>query len=266
MKNILGKIGIIGGTGLIGGAILKNILEKKFIEPENVWVSNLSGKRNEFLNKWNQVLVVKVEELVTQCDTIILSVRPQHFKNLKITCENQLIISVMAGVKVQKIMQMISAHRIIRCMPNAALEIGESYTPWFATPNLKQEVLECIQKLFQTLGTADQVQCEDDMEFFTALTGSGQGWIAFLESCLIKCAENHGLSAEVAKRAVQQLFFGISHLLAETQIPVEQIVKDLVDYAGTTAAGLKVMINSDIKNELETSILAAYNKANSDLT
>lgn len=262
----LGKIGIIGGTGWLGSAMLKQMLAKKFVTEKDLWVANRSGKRLQ-LEAWPQVHVTnKTQDLVNHCDTIILSVRPQDFLALKIKLDKHVVISVMAGVHVKRIQEVVAGKYIVRAMPNAAAEIGESYTPWFCERELDADRAAAVQKLFETMGMADRVTNEDDINFFTALTGSGQGWVAFMEQSLIQCAQSQGIPHAIAERAVRQLFLGMGKLLAQSDVSIEELIKVLIDYAGTTAAGLIVMKNSTITKEVEKAILASYKKANSDMT
>ena len=264
--NMLGKIGIIGGMGWIGNAVLEQMLTHPLIRPENVWISNRDGRRTG-LEKWQAISVTDNNEtLVNHCDTIILSVRPQDFPSLKIKIKNHLVISVMAGVSVERIAEVCSAQRIVRSMPNAAVALGLSYTPWFATPEVDSETLWAVQALFETCGQADRVKSEDHLDFFTALIGSGQGWVAFFESACIQCAVHHGIHPDIAERAVRQLFLGMGTLLAHSKDSVDHVIQLLVDYAGTTAAGLTYMKNSAISQEIENAVTAAYHKATSDMT
>ena len=266
MQNKLGKIGIIGGTGWLGSAIIKQMLLHDYIQPAEVWVSNRSGKRIHFENYPAIHVTNDNQELINHCDTLILSVRPQDFLSLNIKVRDHLIISVMAGVTTQHIADTLAAERVVRAMPNAAVEIGLSYTPWFATASVDQSALMSVQILFSTFGETDQVFHEDQIDFFTALTGSGQGWVAFFESCLIQCAIKHGLKPDMAERSIRQLFRGMGNLLFQSPDSMEAVVKLLVDYAGTTAAGLIQMQNTRIVKDVESGITAAYQKAKSDMT
>ena len=141
-----------------------------------------------------------------------------------------------------------------------------SYTPWFTAAPLEQTTLNGIEQLFMTFGTADRVQYEDQIDFFTALTGSGQGWVAFFETCLMQCAIHHGINPDMAERSIRQLFLGMGSLLSQSHDSMEKTVQLLIDYAGTTAAGLTQMQQSQIRQAVATSIMAAYQKATSDMT
>ena len=43
----------------------------------------------------------------------------------------QLLVSVMAGATIEQLVER-TATSVVRAMPNAAIEIGQSYTPWYS--------------------------------------------------------------------------------------------------------------------------------------
>lgn len=266
MTKQLNNIGIIGGSGWMGRALLKQLLANKATKGYDVWISNRSGKSPELGNLPHVKVTKDNNELVQHCDTVVLSVRPHQFASLRLSLTKHLVISMMAGVSVQKIKEHTRASQIVRAMPNAAIEIGQSYTPWFATPEVSKQQLDAIAQWFAIFGAADQVKNEDEINFFTALTGSGQGWVAFFEQCLIQCGVNYGLAPELAERAIRQLFLGMGKLLAKEKQSTDDLISMLIDYAGTTAAGLKEMQASMIAKEIARAIEASYQKSMSDMT
>jgi pyrroline-5-carboxylate reductase len=261
MMDVLGKIGIIGGTGWLGNAMIQQMLAKNFVEANNVWIANRSGRQLEIYP--NIRITQNNQELIENCDTIIFSLRPQDFLSLNINVQNKLVISVMANISIKTINEKISTKKIVRAIPNAAAEIGLSYTPWFTTAVIDYPVIGAIEKLFNTFGKSVQVSKEDQIDFFTALTGSGQGWVAFFESCLIQIANNYGLKKNVAEEAIRQLFLGMGVLLSQSKEPIVDTVNLLIDYKGTTAAGLMHLQKTDIFEEIKCAIDASYKKAKS---
>lgn len=266
-KSPLGTIGVIGGTGWMGEAIIKQMLALEYVAPSALWVSNRSGVRTEALKEWPQIHFTQHNTLLVEhCDTILLSVRPQDFPALSINARNKLVVSVMAGVTINRMAETIFAQHIVRAMPNAAAEIGMSYTPWYASFGLDFHAAQAVQELLETFGKAHRMQNEDQIDFFTALTGSGQGWVAFFQKCLVQSAVNHGISNGLAEQAVRQLFLGMGTLLAQSQQPLDRLLTKLIDYAGTTAAGLLAFESSKVLEEVVRAIEVSYNKARSDMS
>ena len=128
---MLGKIGFIGGMGWIGSAILKQMLVKRFVDVKDVWVAVRSHKRNVLEDYPDIHITHNNHDLSNHCDTIVLCVRPQDFSAINVRLDKHLVISMMAGVSVKQIRELCFAKYVVRAMPNAAVTVGESYTPLF---------------------------------------------------------------------------------------------------------------------------------------
>ena len=68
------------------------------------------------------------------------------------------------------------------------------------------------------------------------------------------------------ERAVRQLFHGAGVMLAGSSTTPGEIVRMFVDYAGTTAEGLRNFQASTLAEDIGRGIDAAYRKAKIDLT
>jgi pyrroline-5-carboxylate reductase len=167
----------------------------------------------------------------------------------------------MAGIPINKIQKMTSAKYVIRCMPNPAAEFGLSYTPWIASPKVSDHHKKYLHQLFANLGESDEFETEEDIDFFTALTGSGEGLINYFALTMLESAVNYGLNPRVAEKAICQLFKGIGYLMVNSGHSIEETVANLIHYAGTTAAGINAMKKAKLSKAVAAGIQAAYIKA-----
>jgi pyrroline-5-carboxylate reductase len=254
-------IGIIGGTGWLGAAITRALLSSNFVDPNALWISNRSGRRDGF-EAWPDVrFTTDNQELVAACSTVLLSVLPQDFSGVAVDARGCLVISVMAGASVEAIARYTGAERIVRALPNAAAEIELSYTPWFAAPAVTAEDREFVQSLFGTCGRADEVPVEDQIDYFSALTGPGPAFVAFYMDAMIQHAVGRGVDPEIAERAIRQLIHGAGTMLAASDLSPAQTVRVFIDYAGITAVGLNAFQDSNLSRDIGRGIDAAYQKA-----
>ena len=259
-------IGIIGGTGWIGAAIAHALLSSDFIDPNALWISNRSGRHDGF-EAWPGIkFTTDNQELVDACSTVLLSVLPQDFGRVAADARGRLVISVMAGASVEAIARYTGAERIVRSLPNAAAEIKLSYTPWFAAPAVTAEDKEFVQSLFGTCGRADEVPAEDQIDYFTALTGPGPAFVAYYVDAMIQHAVRRGVDPEIAERAVKQIFLSAGTMLEASELSPAQTVRVFIDYAGTTAAGLNAFQTSSLSENIGRGIDAAYQKAKTGMT
>ncbi len=259
-------VGIIGGTGWLGAAIAHALLSSNFVHPNRLWISNRSGRRGNF-EAWPDVrFTTDNQELVDSCSTVLLSVLPQDFGGVAVDARERLVVSIMAGASVKAIARYTGAERIVRALPNAAAAIELSYTPWFAAPAVTAEDKVFVQSLFETCGRADEVPAEDQVDYFTALTGPGPAFVAYYADAMIQHAVHCGVDPEIAERAVTQLFRAAGTMLADSDISPAETVRVFIDYAGTTAAGLNAFQASSLSQNIGRGIDAAYQKAKTGMT
>jgi len=141
-------VGIIGGGGWLGRSIGAAMLEKGVLAPTGLILSSRSGQVAGF-DAWPEVqLATDNRQLAQRADIIVLSVRPEQFAAVEIEAADKLVISFMAGVSLATLLKRTGSRRVIRAMPNAAAEIGQCYTPWFATEQVTAADRAFTQAMF----------------------------------------------------------------------------------------------------------------------
>jgi pyrroline-5-carboxylate reductase len=228
-------IGIIGGTGWLGGALAKALLASACIDAERLVLSNRSGGHP--LADRGVRLVASNQALVDVSDTVIIAVRPEQFPALGIRAPGKTVISLMAGVSAQTISAVTGAVTVVRAMPNAAVDIRQSFTPWFCAAALSSAQREWVQRLLESVGTAGEVPTEDCIDYLSALSGTGPAFPALLMTALARQAEAAGIPADIAQRAAHSVVVGASQLLIEHD--PHAMIDSLVAYRGVTAAALQ---------------------------
>ncbi|WP_053214115.1 pyrroline-5-carboxylate reductase [Pseudomonas sp. Q12-87] len=239
-------LGIIGGTGWLGGAIAKAMLAKALLQAGNLVISNRSGSHP--LAQQGACLVTDNQALVDRSDIVILAVRPERFANLNIKATGKTIISLMAGIKAQTIMTQTSASAVVRAMPNAAVEIEQSFTPWYCAGKIEATTKSLVQRLFECVGTAAEVQQEDFIDYLSALSGTGPAFPALLMTALANQAMAAGIPSDIAQLAAKNVVVNSSQLLASHD--AQQMIDALVAYRGVTAAALQAMSHSHFEEQI----------------
>ena len=102
---------------------------------------------------------------------------------------------------------------------------------------------------------------EEQVDLFTALTGPVPGFVAYYADCMVEYALKRGIDPTVANRAMRQLFHASGVTLAQSRASPGEHVREMIDYAGTTAAGLEAMKASPLAASIEQGLEAAYQKA-----
>ncbi len=256
-----GGLGIVGGGGQLGGAIARAVLDAGLVAPDALWISSRSGQAAALSGRDGVRIVADNRALVENCATVILSVPPAQMAAVGINAGDRLVISVMAGVTLDRIARETGATRVIRAMSSPAAAEARAYSPWIATPAVSAADRSVTHAIFSACGLTDEVTKEGQIDLFTAMTGPVPGFVALFADCMVRYATESGVAPEVADRAVRQLFLASGEILARgKESPADQ-VRVMVDYAGTTAAGLIAMEEAGLERTIFAGLDAAVARA-----
>jgi pyrroline-5-carboxylate reductase len=245
-------LGIIGGTGWLGGAIAKAVLAQALLPAGKLVITNRSGVHP--LAHQGVCLVMDNQALVDRSDVIVIAVRPEQFVGLTLNASGKTVISLMAGITAQAIAAQTSASTVLRAMPNAAVEIGQSFTPWYCAGAVEAATKSFVQRLFECVGTAAEVQQEDFIDYLSALSGTGPAFPALLMTALANQAMEAGIPAEIAQLAAKNVVVNSSQLLASRD--AQQMIDALVAYRGVTAAALQAMTEGRFEEQVGKALQA----------
>ncbi|MCB1406539.1 MAG: NAD(P)-binding domain-containing protein [Rhodobacteraceae bacterium] len=254
-------LGIIGGSGMLGQAISSAVLTSGAVAPSGFWIANRSGRADGLVAWPGITITADSQALVDACDIVVLSVPPAQARAMRIDARGKLVISVMAGVTMATLRTMTGAERVVRAMSSPAAAHRLAYSPWYASAAVTQADRRAVQALFTACGQTDAVGDEVQLDLFTAMTGPVPGFVAFFADSMVRYAEARGVAPEIADRAVRQLFLAAGTMMAAGSATPADHVQQMVDYAGTTAAGLQTMRASAIAEEIAAGLDAAVAKA-----
>ena len=252
------RLGVIGGGGWLGGAIAESNLGTGVVNPANLSLSYRRERPHRFDGAfWTS----DNQALADRSDVVILSVRPEDWPSLSVDAGGKLIISVMAGIRLAAIGERHNTSRVVRALPNAAAEVGKSYTPWVAAADVGEEDRTVVRSIFDACGIQDEVTSEADIDYLTGLTGSGPAFPALLASAMMRDAIAYGLPAEIAQRAVNMVIAGAGRLQERRDESPEKIVEAFVGYRGTTAAAIEEMRKAGFDDAVSRGLAAAFRKS-----
>ena len=252
------QVGIIGGTGWLGGALGRALIGSGRVAPADLVILNRSGARADYFGhrvSW----AADVADLVARSEVVVVSVRPQDWPGLDLRAGGRLVISFMAGVGMAALA--VAGGRVVRAMPNAAAEIGASYTPWLAGPGVTAADRAAVAAVLGAIGPEEELLDEDQIELMTALSGAGPAYPALMASAMLRFLTARGVAADVAARAVEGTVCAAARLLEGRMAEAPALVQTFIDYRGTTCAGLQAAEAAGFSAALETALEAATQKA-----
>jgi pyrroline-5-carboxylate reductase len=254
------RVGLIGGTGQLGSAIATAWLETRTVLAENLWVANRSGSLGP-LSRWPEIrTTTDPADLCGNCEVILLSVPPDQARRLRLRAGQCLVISVMAGVTLRELTGMTGSPRVVRAMSSPAAAYRLAFSPWMPAAALSDADEAIVTRLLGACGAVERVGNEDHIDRFTAMTGPVPGFVAAFSEAMVQHATRRGIPEATANRAMRQLFLAAGTMMSlDDRTPAAQ-VQEMIDYAGTTAAGLDVLRRGPMAEAVDQALEAAYRR------
>ncbi len=258
--NFNGKIAFIG-VGFMAGAMIDSLLNSNFADGEHIYAINEAfPELNEKAALEHKITCGTAEDL-QNCDVVVFSVKPQIFPEVlemygKYLSADKLYISIMAGITLDRLSDISEGARIIRCMPNLALSVGEAATAYALGKYASAEDEYLVREIFGKVGTVKRVN-EEMLSAVTALSGSGPAYFCRLCEALENAAIEFGMDAESARELSVQTLIGTAKLLSESGSSPAELRTRVTSKKGTTEAALCAMDDMGF----DDSVKAAFESA-----
>jgi len=260
------KTAFIGG-GNMGEAILAAVLGQKLAAPAGVSVSDVSESRRDYLKKRYDVAVTASnQEAVRSKDIVVLAVKPQNLPevmaDLKGSLESaQLVLSIVAGIKISTICQGLGHRRVVRCMPNTPAQVGFGMSAWTATAEVTGEQKQQARAILGAMGKEIYFDDEKYLDMATAVSGSGPAYVFFFTEALIDAAVKIGIPRNEAEEMVSQTMLGSAHLIQKSDKTPAELRRNVTSRGGTTERALQVFEQGGFNRLVEDAVKAAYQRA-----
>lgn len=198
-------------------------------------------------------------------ELVILGMKPQDSSTLPQvlgkSAQNSLVLSMIAGISLERLQHLTGATRVVRCMPNTPAKIGHGMTAWTATTAVTAAERALVEKILRSFGAVLAVASDEWIDKTTAVSGSGPAYVfAYAEACLA-AAQDLGFSEAEATLLVQQTFAGAIELWQKSQLSPGQLRQQVTSKGGTTAAALAIFEEKNLQHVVNAAVAAAYQRA-----
>ena len=245
---------------LIGNGIMAQSLAKGLIKNHEVEIIGRDAQKLKAIQEKMPQITIKIleeNENITG-KNIIFCVKPYALQSVsaRLTGTCNILLSILAGTKLETLKKQIQAKHYIRTMPNVAASVQNSMTTITGDNEAKLVAME----IFASIGQAIWVNTEDQLDIATAVAGSGPAFLALIAEALTDGAVKEGLDRHLSAQLVQGLFSGTASLLKHSH---PAVIKDSVmSPGGTTAAGYAELEKAGVRSAMMNAIEAAHKKAN----
>jgi pyrroline-5-carboxylate reductase len=155
-----------------------------------------------------------------------------------------------------RIQKNLNLEKVVRVMPNLALQVGAALSGWFASSAVSDEEKDFVKDLLKSFGDEIEVDDENKIDAITALSGSGPAYFYYLAEIIKKAAIKYGFSESQATTIASATFKGSAKLLDKGESAAD-LKQRVTSKGGTTEAALNYMA----ENDLEDIFLKAIEKA-----
>jgi pyrroline-5-carboxylate reductase len=252
------------GAGVIGGAIVKSLIQSNIVESVIATRRNLDAliplaDLGANISDNNKVAA-------READIIFLCVKPndiQHvLKEIKEEVQGKLVISTAAVIPLRSLETIEPDARYVRTMPNIAAMAGESFTAYTMGSETLLEDKTTVEKLLNTMGTCMEIE-EKYMDAITGLSGSGPAFVAIVIEALTYAGLRVGLPRELCRVASAQSVLGAAKLIMEDICTPSEIAEMVTTPGGTTIEGIYQIEDGKLRTALMNAVQAATEKSSS---
>jgi len=263
------------GCGVMAEAMIAGLLNNHLVKPEQVIGSHpRPERRDELLEKYGIRVVEENRDAVKLAEfdggqgstIVVLTVKPQRLGvilgELKDVIKDEyLIVSIVAGARIETIAADLRHSSIVRAMPNTPAQIGEGMTVWTATPQVSEAQRLQIQTVLGALGRELHVEEEKMIDMATALSATGPTYTFLMMEALIDAGVHLGFSRHVAQELVIQTMLGSVLYARESGKHPAELRNMVTSPGGTSAEAIYQMEKGTLRTVLSKAVWAAYRRA-----
>lgn len=257
------KLGIIGG-GNLGRALALGLAQSSALSIEQIVVSRRNPEHIKDLTSLGIKTTDDNRSAVGDADIVIVAVKPHQIDGVLneikdvLDPASHLLISVVTGVSISHMHDIVGPIPTCRAMPNTAIAIHESMT-CLSIEGLSEKQRDQALALFESVGRAVII----DEELMGAATVLGACGTAYALRYLRASAQGGveiGFGAELAQLIAAQTMKGAARLVLEGELHPEQEIDKVTTPRGVTISGLNEMEHRGFSSALIKGLTTSHEK------
>ena len=204
-------------------------------------------------------------QLATDADIIVLAVKPQVMDGVlsdlrPAISDKSLVVSIAAGVKIDKLAAGLGSERIIRVMPNTPCLVGHGASGFASGPAATEQDISNVNEMLSAVGCAFHVG-ERLLDAVTGLSGSGPAYIFTIIEALSDGGVQMGLPRNIATELAAHTVRGAAQMVIESGEHSAVLKERVTSPGGTTIAGLQALEDHGLRSAMMAAVESATNRA-----
>ena len=171
-----------------------------------------------------------------------------------------MVISILAGVSLNKLEAAFGGQPVIRAMPNTPATVGAGITAIAPGKAGTPSHMEQATAIFKAVGEVVEVP-EHLMDAVTGLSGSGPAYVAVMIEAIADGGVAAGLPRAIASKFALSTVLGTAQLLQESEMHPAQLKDQVTSPGGTTIAGIAQLERAGFRSALIEAVQAAKERS-----
>ncbi len=260
------------GCGVMAESMIAGLLRKNLVKSEQIAASHpRANRRMDLTAKYGIRVFERNAEAAennreSKNSIVALCVKPQRLDNVLLELKdsvapNQLVLSIVAGAKIETLSEALSNEKIVRAMPNTPSQIGAGITAWTCTRGVSDAERAQIKALLTALGKELYVETENMIDMATSLSATGPTYVFMVMEALTDAGVHLGFSREMSKELVQETMLGSVLFAMESHKHPAELRNMVTSPGGTSADAIYQMEKGGLRTVLSKAVYAAYQRA-----
>jgi pyrroline-5-carboxylate reductase len=252
------------GSGAMAEAMISGLLNQGIAQEHNLVAAGPREERGaELHKKYGVTPCTDNAHAVQGAEVVVLSTKPQVLPSLypqlagAIAAE-ALVLSIIAGARIENIVNGLGHASVVRSMPNTPAQIAEGITVWIAAPSVSSAQREQTRLLLGALGQEVEADNEDQLDMATALSGTGPAYVFLFMEALVDAGIHLGFSRRVAEQLVVQTVKGSVDYYNHSANHLSRLRNQVTSPGGTTAEALYYLEKAGFRTAISRAVWAAY--------
>ncbi|MBE67955.1 MAG: pyrroline-5-carboxylate reductase [Cyanobium sp. SAT1300] len=268
-NNIQPAFGVIG-LGRMAQALVVPLLAEGHVDPHQLLAvvgseATATLRRSELPQGVHVVAAADSRAVdVWRAPLQLLAVKPQQLDAVAEASApvqgRPLLISVLAGVSLDRLQRLFPGHCCVRAVPNTPALVGAGLTALALGDGVNAEQRLRVQDLFGDVGEVLELP-ESKLDAFLALTSSGPAFIALVAEAMADGAVLAGLPRDLAQRLAHRTLAGTAALLDQRALHPGELKDMVASPGGTTIAGLRRLEQAGLRSALIEAVMAAAERS-----
>ena len=258
-------LGVIG-LGRMARALLVPLLASGELSPAAVQAAVGSSSSALRLQAELGISVGTDPAVAWRQPLLLLAVKPQQLPQVAAAAPAfdpacpPLLVSVLAGVTLQRLQHCFPQARLVRAVPNTPCLVRAGITGLAWGNSVEPQQRDQVRRWFQALGEVVELP-EPQLDGFLALASSGPAMAALVIEALADGGVAAGLPRSLSQDTALAMLAGSVALLREQGLHPGQLKDMVASPAGTTVAALRRLEQGGVRSALIEAVLAAAERS-----